>query len=125
MKEVIYTNKAQDPGGMPYSQAIKAGNTVYVAGQGPFDPETGRLVGSTLDEQARRAMDNLKAILEEAGSKLDEVVKVTVLLGAGAGFDDFNEIYKEYFKAPYPARTIGPADQGFMVQIDAIAVIPS
>ncbi|KQX69025.1 Rid family detoxifying hydrolase [Paenibacillus sp. Root444D2] len=123
MKEVIFTEKAQNPGGMPYSQAIKAGNTVYVAGQGPFDPETGRVVGSTLDEQARRALENLKAILEESGAALKDVVKVTVFLGEGAGFDEFNLIYKDYFSKPYPARTIGPSNMGFMVQIDAIAVI--
>ncbi|MFC5406444.1 Rid family detoxifying hydrolase [Cohnella soli] len=124
MKEVIFTNKAQHPGGMPYSQAIKNGNTIFVAGQGPFDPESGQLVGQTLDEQARRALDNLKAILEAANSNLNDVVKVTVLLGKGAGFDDFNKIYKEYFQEPYPARTIyGVELGGFMVQIDAIAII--
>lgn len=109
MKEVIFTTKAQNPEGMPYSQAIKVGNTVYVAGQGPFDPETGRLVGNTLEEQARRTLENLKAILEESGAALNDVVKVTVFLGEGAGFDEFNLIYKEYFSQPYPARTIGPA----------------
>jgi 2-iminobutanoate/2-iminopropanoate deaminase len=123
MKEIIFTTKAQKPEGMPYSQAIKVGNTVYVAGQGPFDPETGRGVGNTLELQARRALDNLRAILEEAGAKMSDVVKVTVFLGEGAGFDEFNEIYKDYFSNPYPARTIAPANMGFMVQIDAIAVI--
>jgi len=124
MKELIYTSKAQNPGSMPYSQAIKVGNTVYVAGQGPFDPVTDQLVGNTLEEQSRRTLDNLSAILEEAGSNLNEVVKVTVLLGEGAGFNDFNKIYKEYFSEPYPARTIGSAyGMGFMVQIDAIAII--
>lgn len=124
MKEVIFTNKAQIPGGMPYSQAIKVGNVVYVAGQGPFDPETGKRVGNTLEVQARRTLDNLKAILEASGAKLSDVVKVTVLLSEGAEFDPFNEIYKEYFSQPYPARTIAPAsNMGFMVQIDAIAHI--
>ena len=123
MKEVIFTTKAQNPDGMPYSQAIKVGNTVYVAGQGPFDPETGRLVGITLEEQARRALENLKAVLEESGAALKDVVKVTVFLGEGAGFDEFNLIYKDYFSKPYPARTIGSANMGFIVQIDAIAVI--
>jgi 2-iminobutanoate/2-iminopropanoate deaminase len=123
MKEVIFTNDAQKPGGMPYSQAIKVNNVVYVAGQGPFDPETGMGVGTTLEVQARRALDNLKAILEASGAKLSDVVKVTVFLGEGAEFDPFNEIYKEYFSQPYPARTIAPANMGFMVQIDAIAHI--
>ena len=124
MKEVIFTSKAQDPGEMPYSQAIKRGNTIFVAGQGPFDPESGQLVGQTLDKQARRTLDNLKAILEAANSNLTDVVKVTVLLGEGAGFDEFNMIYKEYFQEPYPARTIYGVDLGgFMVQIDAVAII--
>ena len=78
MKEVIITSGAQKPGGMPYSQAIKVGNIVYVAGQGPFEPETGMSVGNTLEIQARRALDNLKAILEASGAKLSDVVKVTV-----------------------------------------------
>lgn len=121
MKEVIFTSDAQQPGGMPYSQAIKIDNVVYVAGQGPFDPLTGKSVGTTLDVQARRALDNIKAVLEASGAKLSDVVKVTVFLGEGAEFDPFNEIYKEYFSQPYPARTIAPASMGFMVQIDAIA----
>lgn len=121
MKEVIFTNDAQNPDGMPYSQAIKAGNVVYVAGQGPFDPDTGLVVGTSLEVQASRALDNLKAILEASGAKLSDVVKVSVFLGEGAEFDPFNEIYKQYFSQPYPARTITPANMGFMVQIDAIA----
>ncbi|WP_169089707.1 RidA family protein [Paenibacillus sp. PL91] len=82
---------------------------------------TGKNVGTTLDVQARRALDNLKAVLEASGAKLSDAVKVTVFLGEGADFDPFNEIYKEYFSQPYPARTIAPANMGFMVQIDAIA----
>lgn len=123
MKEQIYTNKAQRPETMPYSQAIKVGQTVYVAGQGPFNPETGRLVGSTLEEQARRTLENLQAIIDEAGARMDDVVKVTVFLERGVDFDAFNRIYEEYFTTPYPARTIAHSEMGFMVQIDAIAVI--
>src|SRR5690606_3297316 len=98
MKEVIFTNKAQNPGSMPYSQAIKKGNMVFVAGQGPFDPDTGQLVGQTIEEQARRTLDNVEAILVAVNSSLDDVVKVTVLLEVGADFDRFNKIYKEYFQ---------------------------
>src|SRR5690554_4144384 len=124
MKGTIVTDKAQKPGGMPYSQAVKVGKTIYVAGQGPFDPETGQRVGDTLEVQSRRTLDNLKAILEEANAKMSDVVQVTVILGEGSGFDEFNEIYKEYFQEPYPARTIVPAtNTGFMIQIAAIAVI--
>ncbi|RCW49174.1 RidA family protein [Paenibacillus prosopidis] len=123
MKQVILTDKAQQPGGMPYSQAIKVGNTVYVAGQGPFEPVSGMCEDSTLAYQARRALDNLKAILEEAGAEMKDVVKVTVYLGNGANFDEFNSYYMEYFTAPYPARAIASVNAGILVQIDAIAVI--
>jgi 2-iminobutanoate/2-iminopropanoate deaminase len=123
MKEVILTDKAQQPGNMPYSQAIKVGNTVYVAGQGPFEPDTGMCKDDTLKYQARRTLENVKAILEAAGAKMSDVVKVTVFLGTGADFNEFNEYYKEYFSPPYPARAITGAIQGFLVQMDAIAVI--
>jgi 2-iminobutanoate/2-iminopropanoate deaminase len=125
MKEIILTDKAQQPGGMPYSQAIKVGNTVYVAGQGPFEPDTGMCNGDTLEYQARRTLENVKAILEAAGAKMSDVVKVTVFLGPGADFNKFNEYYKEYFSAPYPARAITCVSQGFLIQMDAIAVIDS
>jgi len=125
MKEIILTNKAQQPGGMPYSQAIKVGNTVYVAGQGPFEPDMGMCNGDTLEYQARRTLENVKAILEAAGAKMSDVVKVTVFLEPGADFDQFNEYYKEYFSAPYPARAITGVNQGFLIQMDAIAVIDS
>lgn len=121
MKEVIYTEKTQQQGSMPYSQAIRVGNVIYVAGQGPIDPVTDELAGDTLELQARSALDNVVAILESVGAKLSDVVKVNVILGEGVHFDHFNEIYKEYFSEPYPARTIWPASMGFMVQIDAIA----
>ena len=97
--------------------------TVYVAGQGPFDPVTGQLVGETLKEQSKRTFENLKAIIEESGARMDNVVKVTVILGNDANFDEFNEYYKEYFSIPFPARTIFHSDLGFYVQIDAIAII--
>ncbi|MGO4180079.1 RidA family protein [Paenibacillus sp. TAF43_2] len=123
MREIILTDKAQQPEGMPYSQAVKVGNTVYVAGQGPFDPISGLCEDSTLEYQARRTLDNLKAILEEAGAQMTDVVKVTVFLGAGADFNEFNIYYKEYFSAPYPARAITGVNSDILVQIDAIAII--
>jgi 2-iminobutanoate/2-iminopropanoate deaminase len=108
---------------MPYSQAVRVGNTVYVAGQGPFDPVTGKLIGLTLEAQACRTIENVKAILEAAGAQCSDVVKVTVFLGTGANFDEFNEIYKRYFPPPYPARTIAHSDMRFLVQMDATAVV--
>ncbi|UVI29201.1 RidA family protein [Paenibacillus spongiae] len=123
MKQIILTDKAQQPGSMPYSQAIKVGNTVYVAGQGPFEPQSGMCEDSTMEYQARRTLENLKAILAEAGAQMSDVVKVTVFLGNGADFDEFNGYYKEYFSAPYPARAITGVSSNMLVQIDAIAVI--
>lgn len=123
MKQVILTDKAQQPGRMPYSQAIKVGNTIYVAGQGPFEPVSGMCEDNTLEYQARRTLENVKAILEQAGAQMSDVVKVTVFLGPGANFDEFNEYYKEYFSEPYPARTITGVSQPFLVQMDAIAII--
>jgi 2-iminobutanoate/2-iminopropanoate deaminase len=108
---------------MPYSQAIKVGNTVYVAGQGPFEPQSGICEESSMKYQARRSLENLKAILAEAGAQLSDVVKVTVFLGEGADFDEFNNYYKEYFSAPYPARTITNVNGCILVHIDAIALI--
>jgi 2-iminobutanoate/2-iminopropanoate deaminase len=96
MKEIILTDKAQQPGNMPYSQAVKVGNTVYVAGQGPFEPSSGMCEGDTMEYQARRTLDNLKAIIEEAGAQMKDVVKVTVFLGKDANFDEFNRYYMEY-----------------------------
>jgi 2-iminobutanoate/2-iminopropanoate deaminase len=123
MKKVILTDQAQQPGGMPYSQAIKVGNIVYVAGQGPFEPQSGMCEESSMKYQTRRTLENLKAVLAEAGAQLSDVVKVTVFLGEGADFDEFNNYYKEYFSAPYPARTITSVNGNMLVQIDAIALI--
>ncbi|MGM0884989.1 MAG: RidA family protein [Bacillota bacterium] len=127
MKEVIFTKNAYNPGGMPYSQAIKVGNTIYVAGQGPLYPEEGQFFNdegmSEMEAETKLAIENIKAILEAAGAKLSDVVKVNVFLGNGADFDEFNTYYEEYFHEPYPARSITTANSSMLVQMDAIAVI--
>jgi 2-iminobutanoate/2-iminopropanoate deaminase len=123
MKKVIFTDKSQSPGDMPYSQAIKVGNTVYVAGQGPFEPITGECGDNTMQYQARRTLENVKVIIEAAGAKMSDIVKVTVFLGNGADYNEFNQYYKEYFNEPYPARAITSVSSDILVQIDAIAVI--
>jgi 2-iminobutanoate/2-iminopropanoate deaminase len=79
--------------------------------------------GNTMEYQARRTLDNLRAIIEEAGTQMKDVVKVTVFLGKGANFDEFNRYYMEYFSSPYPARAITIAMTDFLVHIDAIAII--
>jgi len=102
--EYVYTDAAPRPVG-PYSQGVKAGCFLFVAGQVPLDPATGRLV-EDFEEAARRALENLKAIVEAAGGSLSDVVKVTVYLRDMGRFQDFNRVYSEYFRDSKPARAV-------------------
>jgi 2-iminobutanoate/2-iminopropanoate deaminase len=111
----------------PYSQAIVAGGFLFVSGQIPLDPATGRLVSGTIAEETRRAFDNLAAILTAAGAGFDDVVKTTVYLSDMAEFTAMNEVYATYFSAPAPARATVQAaalPKGVRVEIDLIALIP-
>jgi 2-iminobutanoate/2-iminopropanoate deaminase len=124
-KQVISTPNAPKAIG-PYEQAIKVGEFVYISGQIPLDPKTGDLVEGDIRMQTRRVMDNLKAILEAAGSSLERVVKATVFLKNIADFAAMNEIYAEYLGAAKPARsTVAAADlpRGALVEIDLIALV--
>ncbi|ADL19349.1 YjgH/F family protein - putative translation initiation inhibitor [Acidilobus saccharovorans 345-15] len=124
MKEAVFTERAPRPIG-PYSQAIIAGDLIFVSGQIPIDPSTGRIVSDDFKEQVRRALENVKAILEAGGSSLDDVVKVTVYLKDPSRFQDFNQIYSEYFKGSFPARTtvfVNDLPAGAQIEIDVIAV---
>ncbi|MEM0054003.1 MAG: RidA family protein [Nitrososphaeria archaeon] len=121
-KDIIRTENAPTPIG-PYSQAIKAGNFLFISGQGPIDPKTGKKIVGDIKEQTRQVLENIKSILEAAGLTLENVVKVNVYLKNMNDFPKMNEVYKEYFKTNPPARTtvqaIPPAD--IDVEIDAIA----
>ncbi len=119
----IYTESAPQPVG-PYSQAIMAGDTVYVAGQGPLDPRTKKLVTGSFEEQAEQTLNNIMEILQAADCSLEEVVKVTVYLADLADFPKLNEIYMRYFHEPYPARATVGAQLLFdtKIEIDCIAV---
>ncbi|MEM2153418.1 MAG: RidA family protein [Nitrososphaeria archaeon] len=121
-KDIIRTKNAPTPIG-PYSQAIKAGNFLFISGQGPIDPKTGKKIVGDIKEQTRQVLENIKSILEAAGLTLENVVKVNVYLKNINDFPKMNEVYKEYFKTNPPARTtvqaIPPAD--IDVEIDAIA----
>jgi reactive intermediate/imine deaminase len=123
--EEIVTDAA--PGAIgPYSQAIRHGDTVYTAGQGPLDPETGEVVEGDIGAQTARTMKNLGAVLNAAGTSLENVVKATVYLGDVAGYAAVNETYAEYVSAPFPARTaveVGefPVDIG--VEIEVVAAV--
>jgi len=123
-KKFISTKKAPKPIA-PYSQGIKVGNLVFVSGQGPINPETGKIVEGDIRLQAKQTLENIKAILEEAGASLNDVVKVTVFLKDIQDYKAFNEIYGEYFKENPPARTCVQSPQlpkASAVEIDAIAI---
>jgi 2-iminobutanoate/2-iminopropanoate deaminase len=121
-KRKIATDRAPKPAG-PYSQGIVAGNTIYVAGQGPFDPQTGKMAAS-FEEQATQAFENVKAIVEAGGAKLADVVNVNVYLADLGNFAKMNEVYRRYFSGDFPARaTVGTQLLGGMgIEVSCIAV---
>jgi len=124
MKKIINTPLAPKAVG-PYSQAVQAGNTLYISGQLGLDAKTGKFVEGGVEEQAHQSIKNLKAILEEAGYTIDDVVKTTVLLNDIADFVNVNRVYQQYFTSSYPARAAYQAAAlpiGGLVEIEAIAV---
>ncbi|MGC0422254.1 RidA family protein [Embleya sp. AB8] len=121
----IRTDAAPKPGGT-YSQGIDAGDFVYTAGMGPIDPVTGATVGDDVAAQTRQVLDNLKAVLAEAGLDFSHVVKVTTHLEhLKRDFAGYDEVYREYFTAPYPVRTtVGSDLMNILVEIDVVARRP-
>jgi 2-iminobutanoate/2-iminopropanoate deaminase len=123
-KEIVSTSEA--PGGLAgYSQAIRANGFVYVSGQGPFDPETGDVVGETIEEQTRRCLQNVEAILEAAGSTIDGVVQATFILLDESDFAGMNEEWSRWFPTNPPARQgakLPISPKGMRISIAAIAV---
>lgn len=123
-KEIISTSAA--PGGLAgYSQAIRANGLVYVSGQGPFDPETGDVVGETIEEQTRRCLQNVEAILEAAGSTIDDVVQATFILLDESDFAGMNEEWSRWFPTNPPARQgakLPISPKGMRISIAAVAV---
>jgi len=110
----------------PYSQAIKANGFVYVSGQIPIDPHTGEFVAGGITEQTARVLKNLTAVLEAAGSSLEQVVKTTVFLADMKEFSSMNEVYAGFFPSPPPARsTVAAAGlpRDARVEIEAVALI--
>lgn len=115
-----------DTGGndLPFSQAIRHGDTIYVSGQGPIDPESREVVGDDVREQTATTLENIAAILEAGGSSLDRVVRAGVYLRDMRHYDAVNAEYAKHFSAPYPARTAVEVDDlpvDIMVEIDVIA----
>ena len=109
----------------PYSQAIEANGFIYASGQLPINPATGAFPEGGIKEQTRQSLLNAQAILKEAGSDLNKVVKTTVLLADIADFAAMNEVYASFFEAPYPARSafaVRDLPKGALVEIEMIAV---
>jgi 2-iminobutanoate/2-iminopropanoate deaminase len=122
-KRAFTTDRAAVTGG-PYSQAVIYGELVFLSGQGPADPETNQLRLGTIQEQARLTLENVRIILREAGSSLDNILKATVFLADMADFDAFNAVYREFFSGDLPARTCVQAAGlpfGIKVEVEAIA----
>lgn len=109
----------------PYSQAIQAGNTVYVSGQLPIDPATGAFAGADIAAQTRQSLTNIRSILAGAGYSMTDVVKTTVLLADIADFAAMNTVYAEFFTAPFPARAafqVAALPKNALVEIECVAV---
>lgn len=122
--EYISTNKAPKAIG-PYSQAVKAGSFLFTSGQIPLDPESGEIKGTEIKEQAERVCENLKAVLEAAGSDFSKVIKTTCFLSDMADFGAFNEVYSKYFISK-PARScvaVKTLPKNVLVEIELIAEI--
>lgn len=123
MKQVIHTDKAPAAIG-PYSQAVQIGQLLFTSGQVPIDPETGAIVEGGIQEQARQSLNNIKAILNAAGTNMGAVVKTTVFLQDMNDFAAMNEVYAQFFQEPYPARSavqVGRLPKDALVEIEAIA----
>lgn len=110
----------------PYSQAVRAGNTVYFSGQIPLDPTSGMLVEGDISTQTRRVFDNLKAVAEAAGGSFEQIVRVGIYVTDLTNFTAVNAVMNEYFQAPYPARStieVTGLPKGAQVEVDAIMVL--
>ena len=121
--KVISTKKAPAAIG-PYSQAIRVGGLVYTSGQIPIDPATGTFVEGGIKEQTRQSLTNVKAILEEAGLSMGNVVKTTVFMADMNVFADMHAVYAEFFAEPYPARSavaVKTLPKGALVEIEVVA----
>jgi 2-iminobutanoate/2-iminopropanoate deaminase len=117
----VHSDQAPTPAG-PYSQAMAAGQLVFVSGQRPVDPVTGALAVG-VEAQSEQVLKNVAAILEAAGSSMGDVVKVTAHLADLGDFAIFNDVYTRYFSPPFPARTtVGSQLRGILVEVDVIAV---
>ena len=124
-KEMIHTDKAPQPIGC-YSQAIRMGNTVYLSGQIPLDPQTGKVVEGDFSAQVHQVFKNLQAVAEAASGSLNDIVKLTIFLTDFSVFATVNEIMEIYFQKPYPARStiaVAGLPKNVPVEIEALMVV--
>ena len=124
-KKVFETDKAAVLGG-PYPQAVIHNGLIYLSGQGPIDPQTNEVILGTVEQEAQLTLENIRIILEQAGSSLDKVLQVTAYLINMREYGRFNEVYRRYFSQDPPARTCIQAARlpfGIRVEIDAIAAL--
>ena len=124
-KQIVSTSAAPAAIG-PYSQAVRAGNTLWLSGQIPLDPLTKELVKGDIEVQARRVFENLKAVISAAGAGFDDVVKMTIFLTDFGHFAEVNKVMAEYFREPYPARsTVGVTalPRGAQVEVECIVAL--
>jgi len=124
-KRVIQTEKAPKAIG-PYSQAIQAGNFLFLSGQIPLDPKTGELVKGDIQQQTRQVLENIKGVLESQGLGMEDIVKVTIFLKDIPNFSQVNEIYSTYFPSSPPARStveVAKLPRDAEIEIEAIALV--
>jgi 2-iminobutanoate/2-iminopropanoate deaminase len=123
--EEIQTDEAYESSA-PLSQAIRHGDTVYVSGNVPVDPESGDLVKGGVGPQTEQVLENVQAVLEAAGTSMDNVVRAGVFMTDMDAFSEMNEVYEEYMSEPYPARTAVKAEMAnpdIQVEIDVVAAV--
>ena len=122
----IHSNEAPNAIG-PYSQAVRVGDTVYLSGQIPLDPQTMEVVEGDIGAKARRVFDNLSAVMQEAGGSLSDIVKLTIYLVDLEQFGQVNEVMAEYFDAPFPSRAtvaVAALPKGAPIEVEGVAHLP-
>ncbi|MDN5277815.1 MAG: 2-iminobutanoate/2-iminopropanoate deaminase [Clostridiales bacterium] len=124
MHKAVHTDKAPAAIG-PYSQAIDTGALIYTSGQIPIDPSTGQVVSGGIEKQTAQVLENLKNVLEAAGSGMEKVIKTTVFMKDLSDFSAMNEVYAKYFSEPYPARScveVNRLPKDVLIEIEAVAL---
>lgn len=124
MHKAVHTDKAPTAIG-PYSQAIDTGALIYTSGQIPIDPSTGQVVSGGIEKQTAQVLENLKNVLEAAGSSMEKVIKTTVFMKDLSDFSAMNEVYAKYFSEPYPARScveVNRLPKDVLIEIEAVAL---